>query len=229
VAGLQVGGAVPACLAEHAPLHRSRPGASHGPARRAYLCTWLRRAPRVGRCVACCVTSSIAGGHTPPSARARLPRASQVTWHPTAVRRCKLCGQVKPLDAFAQLRGTPYCRPECKPCRAKRDRERSQSDPTFRAREIARVHRNQQLMRLRRKHTPRPVELRPNPDDILSYVAGLSGVAVDDVRGPFRSRRFINARAAALSQTGATSGAHFRCRRAQAQARRARSMCSRDG
>jgi DNA-binding XRE family transcriptional regulator len=127
-----------------------------------------------------------------------MPRASEVTWHPTAVRTCKLCGQAKPLDEFSHLKGTPYYRPECKPCRAKRDRERYQSDPAFRAREIARVHRNQQLMRLRRKHTQRPDEPGPNPDEILSYVAVLGGVTVDDLCGPSRSRRLIDARAAAL-------------------------------
>jgi hypothetical protein len=114
------------------------------------------------------------------------------------MRVCADCGELKSLDTdFVRIpQGGWYGR--CRACRARRNRERYRSDPAYRAREIARVHRNQQLVRLRRKHTQRPGEREPYPEEIVSYVAALSGVTLDDLCGPSRRRRLIDARAAAL-------------------------------
>jgi len=62
---------------------------------------------------------------------------------------------------------------ECRPGRAKRHRERYRSDPAYRARAVARVHRNQQLERHRRKRRASAAEPRPNAEHILRYLAGV--------------------------------------------------------
>ena len=71
---------------------------------------------------------------------AREPKRAQ---RPPSERRCKDCGLVKPIAAYVpikQSRTGVYGR--CRVCRARRARERYQSDPAEREAQKARVRRN---------------------------------------------------------------------------------------
>ena len=60
-----------------------------------------------------------------------------------AYRRCTDCTALRPLRGFVQVKGSPYVYLRCRISRAARARERYQSDPLERARQIARAQRSQ--------------------------------------------------------------------------------------
>jgi len=102
----------------------------------------------------------------------------------------------KPLEGgFVRIKQGGYCG-RCKACRAARRRARYRDDPAFRAAQQARERHRER--RQRRRDQPRPAVPRADPEAILAYVAGLSGVPVATLVGPSRLSTVIAPRAVAL-------------------------------
>jgi len=94
-----------------------------------------------GRCKTC--RARRAWERTHPGARYVDRREGAV------VRRCTECHEVKPIEAFVRIRSCKagwYGR--CRACRAKRARQRYQSDPLEREVQKARVRRNRARRRM---------------------------------------------------------------------------------
>ena len=98
----------------------------------------------------------VAADRLTPNAQPRKSARPQMT-----ERVCTDCGLLKPLDAFVRIRASAtghYGR--CRVCRARRARERYQSDPNERATQILRARRNR-LKRLERLTEADTGPLRP--------------------------------------------------------------------